>query len=168
MILRRPSQTDKEAILEMMAEFEETQSAHAGGFWDAENFDYEEWLETNHNKEMGIGLLENRVPSIQFVSFDDVGRALGFLNLRLRLNEGLLNYAGNIGYSIRPSERGKGYAKETLRQGLQLAKAKNIKKALVTCSVNNPASRAVILANVGILEDVRNGVERYWIEVANE
>ncbi len=63
-------------------------------------------------KEMGINLPENRVPSIQFVSFDDVGRALGFLNLRLRLNEGLQNYAGHIGYSIRPSERGKGYAKE--------------------------------------------------------
>ena len=43
---------------------------------------------------MGINLPENRVPSIQFVSFDDVGPALGFLNLRLRLNEGLLNYAG--------------------------------------------------------------------------
>ncbi|MGC0294453.1 GNAT family N-acetyltransferase, partial [Streptococcus pneumoniae] len=68
----------------------------------------------------------------------------------------------------RPSERGKGYAKETLRQGLQVAKEKNIKKALVTCSVNNPASRAVILANGGIFEDACNGVERYWIEVANE
>ena len=117
---------------------------------------------------MGINLPENRVPSIQFVSLMMYGRALGFLNLRLRLNEGLLNYAGHIGYSIRPSERVKGYAKETLRQGLQVAKEKNIKRTLVTCSVNNPASRAVILANGGLLEDVRNGVERYWIEVANE
>ena len=40
----------------MMAEFEQTQSAHDGGFWDAENFDYENWLETNLNKEMGINL----------------------------------------------------------------------------------------------------------------
>ena len=168
MELRRPRLADKETVLEMMAEFEQTQSAHDGGFWDAENFDYEEWLETNLNKEMGIKLPENRVPSIQFVLFDESGHALGFLNLRLRLNEGLLNYAGHIGYAIRPSERGKGYAKEALRQGLQVAKEKNIKKALVTCSVNNPASRAVILANGGILEDVRNGVERYWIEVANE
>ena len=168
MELRRPRLADKATVLEMMAEFENSQSAHDGGFWDTENFVYEEWLETNMQKEMGINLHENRVPSIQFVSFDDVGHALGFLNLRLRLNEGLLNYAGHIGYSIRPSERGKGYAKETLRQGLQVAKEKNIKKALVTCSVNNPASRAVILANGGIFEDVRNGVERYWIEVANE
>lgn len=168
MELRRPRLADKETVLEMMAEFEKNKSAHDGGFWDTENFVYEEWLETNMQKEMGINLPENRVPYIQFVSFDDVGCALGFLNLRLRLNEGLLNYAGNIGYSIRPSERGKGFAKETLRQGLQVAREKNIKKALVTCSVNNPASRAVILANGDRIEDVRNGVERYWIEVANE
>ena len=44
MELRRPTLADKEAILSMMAEFEETRSAHDGGFWDAENFDYEEWL----------------------------------------------------------------------------------------------------------------------------
>ena len=165
MELRRPTLADKETILNMMAEFEEAQSAHDGGFWDAENFDYEEWLETNLNKEMGINLPENRVPSIQFVLFDESGHALGFLNLRLRLNEGLLNYAGHISYSIRPSERGKGYAKESLRQGLQIAKEKSIKRALVTCSTENPASRAVILANGGKLEDVRNGTERNWIEL---
>ena len=165
MELRRQTLEDKDAILEMIAEFEQVQSPHDGGFWDTENFVYEEWLEINMQKEMGINLPENRVPSIQFVSFDDVGRALGFLNLRLRLNEGLLNYAGHIGYSIRPSERGKGYAKEALRQGLQVAKEKNIKKALVTCSVGNSVSRAVIVSNGGVFEDVRNGVERYWIDL---
>ena len=165
MELRRPTLADKETILNMMAEFEQIQSAHDGGFWDAENFDYEEWLETNLNKEMGIKLPENRVPSIQFVLFDKSDHALGFLSLRLRLNEGLLNHAGHIGYSIRPSERGKGYAKESLQQGLQIAKEKNIKRALVTCSTENPTSRAVILANGGQLEDVRNGTERYWIEL---
>ena len=165
MELRRPRLADKETVLEMMAEFEKSQSAHDGGFWNTNNFVYEEWLEENLQAEAGLNIPENWVPSIQFVSFDDVGRALGFLNLRLRLNEGLLNYAGHIGYSIRPSERGKDYAKESLRQGLQVAKGKNIKRALVTCSTENPASRAVILANGGVFEDVRNGVERYWIEL---
>ena len=168
MELRRPTIVDREAVLDMMAEFEQTQSAHDGGFWDTENFVYEVWLESNQNQEMGINLPEGWVPAIQLVAFSGKGQALGFLNLRLRLNNFLLEKGGHIGYSIRPSERGKGYAKVTLRQGLQVAKEKNIKKALVTCSVNNPASRAVILANGGLLEDVRNGVERYWIEVANE
>ena len=165
MILRRPRLADKEAVLEMMAEFEQSQSAHDGGFWDAENFVYEDWLVSNQNQEMGIDLPEGWVPAIQLVAFSEKGQAVGFLNLRLCLSNFLLEAGGHIGYSIRPSERGKGYAKESLRQGLQVAKGKNIKRALVTCSTENPASRAVILANGGKLEDVRNGTERYWIDV---
>ena len=165
MKLRRPTLADKEAILSMMAEFEETQSAHDGGFWDAENFDYEEWLERNRDMEMGLGIPDGWVPAVQLVAFARDGQAVGFLNLRLRLSDYLLEEGGHIGYSIRPSERGKGYAKESLRQGLQVAKEKNIKRALVTCSRENPASRAVILANGGQFEDVRNGTERYWIDL---
>ena len=165
MILRRPSQTDKEAILEMMAEFEREQSAHDGGFWNPDNFVYEEWLEENLQAEAGLNISENWVPAIQLVSFDETGHALGFLNLRLRLNDYLLEKGGHIGYSIRPSERGKGYAKESLRQGLQVAKDKNIHRALVTCSIKNPTSRAVILANGGQLEDIRHETERYWIDL---
>ena len=165
MILRRPRLADKEAVLEMMAEFEQSQSAHDGGFWDTENFVYEDWLESNQNQEMGINLPEGWVPAIQLVAFSEKGQAVGFLNLRLCLSNFLLEAGGHIGYSIRPSERGKGYAKESLRQGLQVAKGKNIKRALVTCSTENPASRAVILANGGKLEDVRDGTERYWIDV---
>ena len=165
MELRRPILADKETVLEMMAEFEQTQSAHDGGFWDAENFVYEEWLKNNQNHEMGINLPEGWVPDIQLVAFSIDGQAVGFLNIRLCLNDFLLEEGGHIGYSIRPSERGKGYAKEALRQGLQVAKEKNIKKALVTCSTENPASRAVIVANGGVFEAVRNGVERYWIDV---
>ncbi|KXT81962.1 Acetyltransferase [Streptococcus oralis] len=165
MELRRPRLADKETVLEMMAEFEQTQSAHDGGFWDVEDFSYEDWLESNQNQEMGINLPEGWVPDIQLVAFSIDGQAVGFLNIRLRLNDYLLEEGGHIGYSIRPSKRGKGYAKEALRQGLQVAKEKNIKKALVTCSVENPASRAVIVSNGGVFEDVRNGVERYWIDL---
>ena len=165
MELRRPTLADKETILSMVAEFEETQSAHDGGFWDAEAFVYEAWLESNRDMEMGLGIPEGWVPAVQLVAFARDGQAVGFLNLRLRLSAYLLEEGGHIGYSIRPSERGKGYAKEALHQGLQVAKEKNIHRALVTCSTENPASRAVILANGSQFEDVRNGTERYWIEV---
>lgn len=64
-----------------------------------------------------------------------------------------------------PLKGARAMQKEALHQGLQVAKEKNIHRALVTCSTENPASRAVILANGGQFEDVRNGTERYWIEV---
>ncbi|WP_153046261.1 GNAT family N-acetyltransferase, partial [Streptococcus suis] len=93
------------------------------------------------SNEMGLDLPNGYVPAIQYVSFDQTGKALGFLHLRLRLNDFLLQKGGHIGYSIRPTERGKGYAKEQLRLGLQEAASKNITKVLVTCSTDNQASR---------------------------
>lgn len=160
--LRRPTLVDKETILDMIAEFEREESATDGGNLFA-NFDFESWLQQGQDWEMGLNLPEGFVPSIQYVSFDDAGQAVGFLSLRLRLNDFLLNKGGHIGYSIRPSERGKGYAKEQLRLGLQEAASKNITKVLVTCSTNNQASRRTIVACGGSLEDTREGVERYWI-----
>ena len=105
MILRRPSQTDKEAILEMMAEFEREQSAHDGGFWNPDNFVYEEWLEENIQAEAGLNIPENWVPAIQLVSFDEADHALGFLNLRLRLNDYLLEKGGPNYWLLYPSIR---------------------------------------------------------------
>ena len=100
MELRRPILADKVTVLEMMAEFEQTQSPHDGGFWNANNFVYEEWLEENLQAEAGLNIPENWVPAIQLVSFDVAGQALGFLNLRLRLNDYLLENGGHIGYSL--------------------------------------------------------------------
>ncbi|MBM7636990.1 GNAT family N-acetyltransferase [Streptococcus saliviloxodontae] len=162
--LRRPNEADRDTVLDMMAEFEELESAHDGGFWPSESFCYEEWIAANLDAEMGIGIPQHWVPSIQFVAFDEHGKALGFLSLRLRLNDHLLAHGGNIGYSVRPSQRGQGYAKSMLKQAIEIAASKNITRLLVTCHKDNAASRSVILANGGQLEDVRDGTERYWIE----
>ena len=167
MELRRPTLEDKEAILEMIAEFDAAKSYMHGGMGSAwkRAKDYEDCLKIVEQQEDAANLPVGWVPAIKFLSFDETGLPLGFLALRLSLNDKLFVEGGHIGYSIRPSQRGKGYAKESLRQGLQVAKEKNIKKALVTCSAENPASRAVIVANDGAFEGVRNGVERYWIDL---
>ena len=43
---------------------------------------------------------------------------------------------GHCGYSVRPSERGKGYGKEMLRLNILNAKKLGIEKVLVTCDAD--------------------------------
>lgn len=164
MELRRPRLEDKDAVMALIMEFESLNAAHDGGFWNEEDFDYEDWIAGNRDAEMGLNIPDTWVLAIQFVAFDK-GQAVGFLNLRLRLNEHLRRHGGHIGYSIRPTMQGKGYATAMLKEGLLVAASKNIHRVLVTCAEDNSASRAVILKNGGILEDIRQGTERYWIDL---
>ena len=167
MKLRRPALADKAAVLALVAEFEQSQSAHDGGFWNPGDFCYETWLKGVQDGELGLNLPDGWVPAIQLVGFEGK-KAVGFLNLRLALNDHLLQFGGHIGYSVRPTERNKGYAKAMLKQAFSFAISRNIKRVLVICHVGNSASRAVILANGGVLEDVREGTERYWIALESK
>lgn len=95
---------------------------------------------------------------------------IGKVNIRHRLNKNLLKAGGHIGYTIRPSERRKGYGTLILRLALPKAKALGIKKALITCYEDNIGSRKIIEANGGVLEDTATTNEgvvkrRYWITI---
>ena len=57
-----------------------------------------------------------------------------------------------LGYSVRPSERRKGYAKEMLRQNLENARRMGIKRVLITCVEENVASEKTIVANGGVFD----------------
>ena len=82
-------------------------------------------------------------------------RLVGFLALRHVLNELLLQAIGHIGYSVRPSARGRGIAQGALKLGLDRARERGIEQVLVTCSVTNDASRAVTERCGGQFDDVR-------------
>lgn len=78
---------------------------------------------------------------------------------------------GNIGYSIRPTERFKGYGTLILKLGLEKCKELNIDKVLITCNKSNVGSYKVIEKNDGILENeffceaYNEIVKRYWIHI---
>lgn len=88
---------------------------------------------------------------------------LGRLAIRHHLTPPLLELGGHIGYVVRPSARRRGYATQMLTQSLPVAAGLGIDPALVTCDNDNDASRRVILAAGGELEDERHGKLRFWV-----
>ena len=97
-------------------------------------------------------------------------KLVGVIDLRHHINHPILGtWGGHCGYTVRPSERGHGYAKEMLRLNLSNAKELGIEKILITCHSDNAASEKTIIANGGIYEKmiVVDGIEikRYWVKV---
>lgn len=88
------------------------------------------------------------VPSSLFFPIEESeGRPLGCLDLRHSLDtDWLRRYGGHIGYGVRPSERGKGYAKAMLRLAFPLARELGLSRLTVGHLEENPASGAVIRA----------------------
>jgi predicted acetyltransferase len=95
----------------------------------------------------------------------DGSRYLGRITLRHRLTDVLFTWGGHIGYGVRPGARGRGYATRALAEMLPLSAALGIGTVLVTCDVDNEASRRTIETNGGVYEDTRQGKLRYWITV---
>lgn len=129
----------------------------------------EAWLDTCRRLLREDTCPDGLVPATQFVAVSDDGRIVGMIDLRHRLNAYLAEFGGHIGYSVRPSERRKGYATCILALVLQEARKLQLSRVLVTCDEGNEASRLVIERNGGCFErKAQDGDEivlRYWINI---
>ena len=67
-------------------------------------------------------------------------------------DSGSVKNAGNIGYSIRPSERGKGYGTSLVESGLELCAMFGIENPTAVVKKDNTASRRVLEKNGFVLK----------------
>lgn len=159
-----PTPQDKEKLMDYKKEFIENGDSMDGsaGLRNADTF--EEWYSAFCEKTVRPGL----VPSTTYMAIStDNNSLIGMIDIRHSLNDYLLNFGGHIGYSIRKSERKKGYATEMLALALKECEKLNIKKVLLTCDKNNIASAKTMINNGAKLENEvsqENRItQRYWI-----
>ena len=112
--------------------------------------DYEGWL-----KKLDLDYIqvpnEERVPGrTYFLVRESDSRIVGMINIRLALNERLSHYGGHIGYSIRPTERGKGYNNINLYLGLKVCRKYGIERIFMDADLENPASWKTMEAFGGV------------------
>ncbi|MBP7175541.1 MAG: GNAT family N-acetyltransferase [Thermoclostridium sp.] len=171
-ILVHPTKEYEEKAMGFIREFHEYHS-EINGTGGLDRFDdYDQWLMKVQKDLDWENIPEGRVPAnTYFLVRAADNRILGMINIRHKLNDFLLREGGHIGYSIRPTERNKGYATKMLSLGLARCKELNINRVLITCDRNNPASARVIQNNHGVLENEAYSetfsevIQRYWIEI---
>lgn len=88
---------------------------------------------------------------------------LGRVQIRHRLTGPLREFGGHVGYFVVPAHRRRGHATRMLAAALPVADALGLECVLVTCDVDNVASRKVIEAAGGSFEDQRGPKLRFWV-----
>ena len=175
LFLREIEEKDKDEILAMIAEinnsddYEKFEGLSNIKKVTKENFQ-DFLVELKNNKNMKL-YKPHLVDQSTFILVDEKNHIYGGTNIRHELNENLLRHGGNIGYLIRPSERGQGYAKLMLKLTLEKCRELIIEKVLITCREENIASAKVIESNGGIyesslyIEEKNETYRRYWINI---
>lgn len=172
LILRKVQPADLPAAKEYREEFLRN-SDTMDGCSNLRRFEkMEDWYDWICRAEHRETCPPNWMPDNQFISIrKSDGKLIGMADIRHELNEAARNLFGGIGYSIRASERGQGYATEQLHLATEICRTMGMDRLLVTCHKENTASARTILKNGGILEnevvDERNGevLQRYWISL---
>lgn len=169
--LIKPTMEFAEEIMEYRQEFLDSGDNLAGSSNLGAFSSIEEWINEIRKLENVDTCPIDKVSSTLYmgVRLSD-NKVIGMINFRHHINHPILSvWGGHIGYSVRPSERRKGYAKEMLRQVLNYCKEFRVNKVLITCDSDNIASRKTIIANGGIFENevMVDGkrIQRYWIQV---
>ena len=172
LVLVSPTKEYEKEAFEYIQEFLDYNSEINGTGGLNRYHNYDEWL-LKVEKDLDFqNIPEDKVPANTYFLIRELdNKIIGMINIRHRLNEFLLNEGGHAGYSIRPTERGKGYGTLILKLGLERCKELNLKEILITCDKANIPSAKVIQNNNGVLDneiysEAFSGIiQRYWIKL---
>jgi len=128
-----------------------------------ENSTYDDWL-LKLMADLDIANIpDDKVPAYTyFYVREEDDKIVGMISIRLALNDFLRKEGGHIGYSIRPTERKKGYGTQMLKEALRFCKSIGLCDIIITCNKDNLGSVGIIKNCGGILD------EEFFSEYFNE
>ncbi len=112
---------------------------------------YDEWLKSVTDNTSPDTVNPSWVVTDTYFAFDDNDRIVGIIDLRHELNDFLKDF-GNSGYSVRPSERRKGYATQMLGLILKRAGEAGLSRLQLGVERSNEPSIKTITKNGGRYE----------------
>ncbi len=138
---------------------------HAGEAYGYNNIelareDFEQFVRELEDEAEGIGLPPGMPPQQTYLLLKDGAMVVGEIRFRPGLLPPHEKYSGHIGYNIRPTQRGQGYATRQLALLLEKARAIHLAGVSLTIEDANPASVRVIKKNGGkLLRVIENPVK---------
>jgi predicted acetyltransferase len=167
--LSEPRADLRDDFISFVEEFAASGEHEIDGIGCMSGADFAAGLRSGAEQAQGRNLPPGWVPASTFWLVRGGRIIVATSNLRHCLNSSLEYENGHIGYSVRPSQRRKGYGTKVLELTLEVARRMGLVRVLVTCDKDNVASAGVILKNGGMLDSEvpsrSSGklVQRYWI-----
>ena len=154
--LEKITKTRKTEIIEYIKEFYENNSQINGvgrlqDYVTKEKEEFDKWHEKIKKEE------KDELPKICYLLIRKKdNKLIGMANIRMKQNLEDYKY-GHIGYSIRPTERNKGYGKIQFYITLKELQKNDIKECIMNCEKSNQSSKSIIKTN--------NQEEYYTIDI---
>lgn len=148
----RPNAELKEKALDFKKEFFDHGERIINGSERLDQMNvYEDWLCAVTNNTSEDSKDPHWVVTDTFFALDSCDQIVGIIDFRHTLND-FLKDLGNCGYSVRPTERKKGYASEMLKQLIDYAKDLGFHELHISVECNNQPSIRTIVKNGGVYE----------------
>ena len=163
MIYRLPCLEDKKIILQYIKDHYEHNEKSISASNMLTSMNYEDWVNKVDQNSKVPDLVWGR--SLTYLAINEEGKLVGLLNIRYELSEDMRMKYGDIGYSVCPSERKKGYATQMLKYALSECERLNMKSVILGCYKSNLGSAKTIIKNGGeLIREVTDNVEvsSYW------